>query len=286
MSRKGQSITLSLSERDKAELNKIALEWGKTWGDRANISKLIEAIARRELQIVANDDWSSVRINVLELAYKALIDLGKLPEAEEMARLLCDRSEISRPLRRDLEDFLGKTKPAWRQPIDDMIRQQQPFYLTYQDVAGHLWNYTVLFAKIAPLENRQYLICRCEESEGNQDIPELCHNWTLRLDRIQEATVSAIDRPWESDLQRISVELYLYDRLAFSYKTPKPDDIEIGKLESGEPARRRVVRNVFSTFWFFREISRYFENCEIVSPENVRHKYCDRLQKLIQRYNL
>lgn len=49
MSRKGQSITLSISERDKAALEKLAREFGMTWGDRPNISKLVEAIARARI---------------------------------------------------------------------------------------------------------------------------------------------------------------------------------------------------------------------------------------------
>lgn len=65
MSRKGQSITLSISERDKAELENLARELGMMWGDRPNISKLVEAIAQRELLITRNNDWSTDRIEAL-----------------------------------------------------------------------------------------------------------------------------------------------------------------------------------------------------------------------------
>lgn len=65
MGRKGQSITLAISDRDKAELERLALELGMTWGDRANISKLVEAIARRQLTIAPNHDWKIERINAL-----------------------------------------------------------------------------------------------------------------------------------------------------------------------------------------------------------------------------
>ncbi|MGV2387901.1 MAG UNVERIFIED_CONTAM: hypothetical protein LVR29_05075 [Microcystis novacekii LVE1205-3] len=33
-------------------------------------------------------------------------------------------------------------------------------------------------------KDRLYLDCWCEETEGNQDISELHHNWSLRIDRI------------------------------------------------------------------------------------------------------
>ena len=58
MGRKGESITLSISDRDKTNLEAIALELDMMWGDRPNISKLVEAIARKQIQISKNNDWS------------------------------------------------------------------------------------------------------------------------------------------------------------------------------------------------------------------------------------
>jgi len=51
MSRKQESITLSVSEEEKAELGKIALELGFIWGDKPNISGLVKAIAQHQLAL-------------------------------------------------------------------------------------------------------------------------------------------------------------------------------------------------------------------------------------------
>lgn len=56
MSRKGETITLSLDAADKASLEKIALQYGCIWGDKPNISALMKAIARAELQITKGDE--------------------------------------------------------------------------------------------------------------------------------------------------------------------------------------------------------------------------------------
>jgi hypothetical protein len=49
MTRKSESITLSVTEEDKAELENIALEFGCTWGEKKpNISKLIKQIVKVE----------------------------------------------------------------------------------------------------------------------------------------------------------------------------------------------------------------------------------------------
>lgn len=130
MSRKGHSITLSISDDDKAELEAIAKELGYTWGDRPNISKLVEALARRQLLIAPNHNWSQTRITALNQALKALVDTGQIEQAREIAQLLIERSELSIPFRAEIERFLGNQQPSWVLEIKRRILQQQPFRLS------------------------------------------------------------------------------------------------------------------------------------------------------------
>ena len=284
MSRKGQSITLSISERDKAELEAIALELGMKWGDRPNISKLVEAIARRKLLVFPNNDWSETRIRALERSIYALTDIGQIEQARIVAELLLERSELSLPLRAEIERFLENLPPPWRLEIDRYILREQPFQLTYQDAAQRLWNFTVRHAKVTPHEKRLYLDCWCEETEGNQDIEDLQHNWCLRLDRIQDAAVTPVEGHWLPHLDRIEVEMQLLKGLAFAYRA-KPEDSENDWLPD-QPRVRRVVRKVSSTFWFFREVMQYGEDCVIVSPESVRDRIKQKLLTLCHLYNI
>lgn len=55
MSRKQESITLSLSWEHKANLENIAVEFGYLWGDRPNISSLLKAIADGEILLSRSD---------------------------------------------------------------------------------------------------------------------------------------------------------------------------------------------------------------------------------------
>lgn len=118
MSRKGESITLSIKERDKANLEAIAIELGMTWGDRPNISKLVEAIARKQIQISKNNDWASDRIESLARTFRLLTDYDELEKAQIIAHLLLERSELNTPLRRDIERFLDKPPEMWRHTIE------------------------------------------------------------------------------------------------------------------------------------------------------------------------
>lgn len=284
MSRKGQSITLSISDHDKAELEAIASELGMMWGERPNISKLVLAIARRQLLVFPNNNWSETRIRALERSISALTDIGQIEQARIVAELLLERSELSIPLRTDIERFLENLPPTWRIEIDRYIRREQPFQLTYQDAAERLWNFTIRYAKVTLHEKRLYLDCRCDETEGNQDIDNLRYNWCLRLDRIQDAAVTPVEGQWLPGLAEIDVEMHLLRGLAFAYKA-KPEDSENDWLAT-QPRVRRVVRKVSSTFWFIREVMQYAEDCVIVSPESVQKRLTQKLIAMCQNYQL
>ncbi|MGI0488788.1 WYL domain-containing protein [Pantanalinema rosaneae CENA516] len=285
MGRRGQSITLSISDKDKEQLEQIATEQGMMWGDRPNISRLVEAIARRELLISRNNDWSETRIRALHQSIQTLIDAGHSESAQIVAQLLAERSELPIPLKNQIEHYLETPLAPWRLEIDQYIRRQTPFQLTYRDAADRPWSFTIRHAKITPYERRQYLECWCEETEGNQDVAELQHNWILRLDRIPDAAISSVPDQWRSNLDLLEVEMHLFRGLAFAYEA-KTADIHTEWMSDRNPPIRRVVRRISNTFWFFREVMRYGEDCILVSPEPVLARLKQKLQAQCKQYGL
>jgi WYL domain len=282
MTRKGIAVTLSLREQDKEALQQLALDLGITWGDKPNISKLVEAIAQRKFLVLPNDDWPLSRIEALDVARKILLDSGKDRESRIIAELLASRSELLIPLRIELQQFLKESKPTWRVLIDQQIAKNEPFKLVYLDATEQQSTFTIRHGAIEATEKRQYLRCWCEEVDGNQDLPPLNHNRTLRLDRIPEAAITPLKGKWHSGLATIPVTFYLYDRLALAYEA-KPQDLESDWLPDRRDVRR-VVRNITSTFWFFREILPYGEDCEIVSPPEVVAMFRKKVMALSDRY--
>jgi predicted DNA-binding transcriptional regulator YafY len=283
MTRPGRALTLSLNETDRAALTQLAQEFGMMWGDKPNISKLIETIAKRELTIAHNNDWDSDRIQALDMAIKALIDTGKTPEAQIVAQILLDRSELTIPHRAELLKSTENLLPSWRKKIDELIYQHRPFRLTYRDAADRPYTFTVLFGKIQAIEKRQYLTCQCIESEENDDVLGLRHNWFLRLDRIQDAIVVPMAEKWDNKgLETILVEFHLTGGLAFAYER-KGDDLEVTDLETDRPTKR-VVRKINSTFWFFREILPYGDDCVVVAPDAVVDRFSQKVRSLAAKY--
>ena len=282
MGRKGESITLSISDRNKSQLEELALELGMKWGDRPNISKLVEAIACKQIQISKNNDWSSDRLEALNRTLGLLIDYGEIHLAKAIANLLIERSEITSPLRRDIERFLDKPPEIWRQVLDRYIKQNQPFRLIYRDAAEHPHEFSIYYAKISPHDKRLYLDCWCAETTGSDDIEALRHNRCLRIDRIPaEAAITPIQGKWRSQLAQVTVTFQLSGKLAFAYK-PKKDDIDDIWLH--DYPIRQISRTVNSTFWFYREIMPYAEDCEIIEPNDVREKFKEKVRSLYAKY--
>lgn len=286
MTRKGQAITLSLQDTDRASLEALAREFGMTWGDKPNISRLIKAIAQRTLALAPNHDWPLDRLMALNQARKALVDRGELTEAIAIAHLLSDRSELTLPLQQELTQFLNSTVLPWRLEVDRLIKAQQPFRLEgYTDATGQQWQFTIYHGRIVQHQGREYLDCWCAETTGNQDLPELHHNWCFLLERYQGEAIIPVRGPWRPDLDRLTAEFHLHGRLAHSYAHSKhrSEDQDSHWLPD-RPGIYRVVRSIYSSFWFLRELRQYGADCELVGPPALRERFLAEWRAIGDRY--
>ena len=283
MIRKSRAITLSVAEDEKAQLEQLALAFDQTWGEKPNISRLLKSIAQGKLRLAHNHDWRRDRINLLNRALNHLKDAGHLTEALELAHLLLERSELNHPLRQEIQAWVEQPIVSWRLRLETYLRQHRPFRLTYQDAADRLWSFTIRHATFTHHEERQYLDCWCDETDGNQDIEALRHNWSLRIDRIPDETaIAPAEGEWQPELSHIPVELHLLRNLAFGYRTKTERDLTNEWLP--EEQVRRVVRRVENTFWFLREVRRYGADCVIIGPKEVRDRFAQEIKALYQSY--
>lgn len=283
MARKRSSITLSIEERDKKQLEDLALALGQTWGDNPNISKLMKAIACGKLKVAANHDWNRDRIDTLIRALNLLRDSGHIEEALCLAAVLAERHELNQPLRATLQDFIRQPGKPWRADLERYRQQYRPFRLMYQDAAGRMFHFTVRHVLFMRHEEREYLDCWCDETEGNQDVVALQHNWCLRLDHIPgEAVISPVEGQWQPELAYLDVEFHLLNHLAIAYQSKSKADL-VNEWD-GDRQIRRVVRRIHNTFWFFREIRRYGAECVVVGPPEVRDRFAQDAIALARHY--
>ena len=77
MSRKNESITLSCSVSDKEALSQLAIDHNCVWGTEANISGLLQKIARKQLALVAGTSEYEISQLMQSREVKRLYDLLK-----------------------------------------------------------------------------------------------------------------------------------------------------------------------------------------------------------------
>ena len=74
MTRKQESVTLSLSLEHKAELEKLSLEFGYLWGEKPNISGLLKAVADGELLLSRSNKPAKQKRTLIKDAINSIQD--------------------------------------------------------------------------------------------------------------------------------------------------------------------------------------------------------------------
>lgn len=283
MSRKKETITLSIPPGTKEQLEAIARRLNILWGKEPSVSGLIVAIAQQQLEVGQPFTLNSNQVKALRQAIKNLIDAGHVEDARTIIALLVDRGNLEAPLRQSLLQQDNQPIRGLRREIDELRNKQQPFHLLYSNSQGQELEYTVRYAEIRFYEKRFYLLIWCEETADVEndipDIPELWHNRCLRLDRIK--SVLEISGDWRDKLDYLKVHLHFRGWLVKAYD-PKEDDLDdkiVGDV-------RQVVRKVPNHFWLIREVRPYGNDCIIVSPDSVRDRFKQELRDLCHAYDI
>ncbi|MDJ1170226.1 WYL domain-containing protein [Roseofilum sp. BLCC_M154] len=282
MTRKKETITLSIPPGTKAKLEAIAARLDILWGTKPSISGLLVAIAEQAPATQKLFTLNSSQVQALRQALNLLDDEGYIGEARTILDLLLKHGNLTPPLRQSFEQLDKQLSQAWRIQVDRYIDRQQPFRLWYENAQNSRLIFTVRYAQVSFHEKRSYLEIWCDETEDliNTEFPELIHNRCLRFNRIQSIEDTPGD--WRPEgLQTLEVYLHFYGGMVRAYQ-PKGDEIQ--DLTIGEV--RQVVRQISNPFWLLREVRRYGEDCEIIAPQNLRDRYIQELRAQCQQYGI
>lgn len=268
------------SDRVRPLLEAKAKAYGIIRGDKPNVSGLIEAIALDKIGL--REELTLEQYMALHQAILNLYRFGQVEQGRILTNFL-RQFQLTESMQSELDKLDMSADNEQVQKILKFISSLQPFQLSYSDAAGRIWTYTVRYAQITFREKRNYLECWCEETAGNQDLPELRHNWSLRLDRIVDAAIIPIAGEWRSCLDSILVEFKLMDGLAHAYQR-RDNDITVEWI-SADPPVKCVQRYINNTFWFIREILPYGKDCIVVSPKSVRSRVSSELMAAVNNYS-
>ena len=282
MSRKKETLTLSVPPGTKEQLEELAGRLNIFWGKNPSPSGLIVAIAQQTPEVRKLFTLTSTQVEALLQATRILTDSGHAGEAQTVLSLLLEQGNLEAPMRQSLSQLANQPSVAWRTQVDRHINNQQPFRLLYLNAQDEELEFTVRYAEISFEEKRFYLEIWCEETDDlkNPDYPELVHNRCLRFDRIK--TIEPRNGLWrEEGLDFLKVYLHFYRGMVKAYERRQKD---ISNEVIGDV--RQVVRRVSNPFWLIREVFRYGEDCVIVSPDSVRDRFQQKLIALCRQYNL
>ncbi len=282
MSRKKETITLSIPPGTKARLEAIARRLGIMWGKSPSISGLIVAIAEEQYELGQPFVLTPQQLEVLQHATDLLLDTGFVGEAQTLIQLMLDRGDLEPARHQDLMRKTSQTGQPWRVVVEAYRNDRQPFRVLYRNAQHEEYTYTVRYAQFDFHEKRYYLHVWCDETDDVREspFPELRHNRCLRLDRIQ--SVVPTDAQWrEEGLDTIEVHLHFYDGMVKAYESKDSLDRENRVIDG----IRQVVRSVANPFWLIREIRRYGEDCEIVAPQSLRQLMAAEYRKMCDRYS-
>jgi hypothetical protein len=254
-------------------LEDIALQLGYTWGARGNVRALVEAIARGSIAVAGSTAFSAQQQQVLGRATIAALDRGEWQDALALGAVFKTLPIKDEGLRALVGAKLEPLQRAWVNNVFAAIEQHQSFKLSYQDAAGRVFTFNVCGAQFVAYEQRTYLDCWCLETEGNKDLPQLQHNWSLRLDRITDAETVPLKEKWRS-LDSITIEMVLSGGLAYAYQ-PRQEDTLIEIIDE----IKRVKRRITNTFWFVREVLAYGPDAQVIAPielhDRIYQKFID-----------
>jgi len=277
MPRKKETLTLSIPSGVREQLDALSAQFGYYWGKTPSPSALVTAIAQGKLSLGTIPAFTEPQVQALQQAVKDLVDAGHIGEAKSVITLLLENVELPTPARQSLMRQVGQPIEGWRIQLEQLINDRQPFHLVYGKPNHDLIEFTVRYAELTPYEKRLYLQIWCEETADNRDVPELEHNRTLRLDRIQ--AVVPISGQWHGQLDQILVEVHFLNGLVHAYE-PHLEDVEDQKIDD----IRRVVRRIHNSFWFFREVRRYGADCIVIGPEEVRQRFAKDVVAMAAHY--
>jgi predicted DNA-binding transcriptional regulator YafY len=282
MSRKKDTITLSIPPGTKEQLEAIARNLQILWGKEPSISGLIVAIAQEQVSVGQQFTFNKSHVQSLEKAINLLVDTGSLGDAQTLVELLLAKATLTPEHRQTLFQHVSQPEGGWRMEIDRYCTEKKPFRLLYQNSQGEKLEYTVRYAEIGFHEKRFFVDAWCEETTDIQEVlyPELIHNRCFRLDRIQ--AILPISGEWRDlGLDSLLVQLHFYGWLIKAYEFRQGID----EREEWGDGVRRIWRRTSNPFWLLREIRAYGGDCEVVAPESVRRQAREEARSMLANYD-
>jgi hypothetical protein len=252
------------------------------YGGNPSLSLFLQAIA--EGRIALSRPWSEGELKLLLAALRSWqssesgdgVDLFNILEKAEVG------SDREPALKKRL---LRLPTTEVEASLDDLIRNRLPFrMIDYQDIMNKLWSFDCYWADWWDSgDGVLRLRCWCQQTENNEDILPLRHNWNFVPARSPNLSVLPLDGQWrEEGLEQVESELLFFGGMAKAYKS-HPDDLYTQLIDFQGETVLSVHRQVWSSFWLFKFLSRYIDSVAIAQPTDLALLWRNKLVNIIQK---
>ena len=252
----------------------------------SNITSWLKAIASGNLLVYPVSGLPLIPCSIPEQtvlirAVTSLVEKGGVNDARMAATSIQKAFELSDGTHKELDRLCG-CQQEWVQQVDEYLKQNQPFQLTY-----HQHIYTCLYADRwvgGTDEKRIYLRAWVEETDRSSGIDLLRHNRIFRLDEAEVFVQPVPEKAWRYEgVDQIPITLRFDSRFKYTAKPfDEPELVEV--VEADGRTWLQVTRHCWSVFWLLQDIRRYGDRCVVVAPDAVRQAVIDELQRSIDLY--
>lgn len=182
--------------------------------------------------------------------------------------------------------------PEIAQSIASFIDAKKPFTIAYSKATGEIEQYSLLYAEIVHRGGDEssrpggswYLEGYCDTPNPKAELPELAHNRTFLIDRLEDAISAPGRGKWHKPgLQTIDIVLQLSGGLAHNYKPLEGRDLP-DRDKWLDATTREVVWRCNSVLWAKRPILRYGASCKVIGPANFRDLVIQEIAEMVKNY--
>lgn len=281
MGRQKDTLTLSVPHGTKERLEAIAADLGIIRGSQPSSSGLVAALAEKRIHVYTGSRLADDQVGALLRAIAALVDLGQLDKANSLLRLLLEQGDLAAALQQELIEKMSHAQTPYRDQVEGHIARKEPFLLFYEDAKCQQHQFRIRFARVAQYDRHSYLEFWTDETEGNFDVPELRHNWHVRFDRIKHVLPFPGVGEWRGSLDAVEARFRIVGD-AVAYYEAREDDLALERSDDGRELI--VTRQVYSSFWFLREVMSRDSSCELLAPDALRQRFLERLERVRYLY--
>lgn len=267
MTKKGQSITLSLQPSQKDAIELIALNNNCLHGNRGNISKLVSAIADGQLSVYNPHQFDYKTIVNFYLLWKTSLRMGKTDIAETVYKIVKDANPTDIPELKELHSYYESDSNDNIQLIKQFIKDKQCFAIEYSSIGGVLETLHIDHAYFVELNDASYLACHANEPNPKQGLEMLKGNWLLLASALNNADVTAIAGQWSYSLLSIPCVFELSNQMAFNY-VGHPWDTNVF-TDYNDKCKTTITRYVEFDWLFINEMVSYGVDCKILEPSSM-----------------